>query len=110
MSEDEYPPGWPDFAKQLKDETGWKCERCHHPHDVASSHVLTVHHLTGNKQQSFLDKWAFAVLCQRCHLKIQGRVKMDQGFFEALLPVSEWFKPHLEGYVAWKKSRIIIPL
>ena len=95
----EYPQGWSDFARRVKAEAGWKCERCKHPNDLASGHVLTVHHLTNNKQQSFEDRWAFAALCQRCHLAIQGRVKMDQMFMPEILPVSDWFKPHLEGYV-----------
>jgi hypothetical protein len=95
----EYPKGWPEFAKSLKDKVGWVCERCGHDNDIESGHVLTVHHLTGNKYQSFNDRWAFAVLCQRCHLKIQGRVKMEQLFFLEMLPVSNWFKPHYEGYL-----------
>ena len=95
----EYPEGWAEFAVQLKEEAGWKCERCRHENCFASGHVLTVHHLTGNKHQPFTDKWAFAVLCQRCHLSIQGRVKMDQLFFLEVLPVSNWFKPHYEGYL-----------
>lgn len=46
-----------------------------------------------------------AVLCQRCHLKIQGRVKMDQLFFLEILPVSNWFKPHYEGYLNSLKAK-----
>lgn len=95
----EYPDGWREFATLLKCECDWKCERCGHPHDVATGHVLTVHHLTNNKRQSFSDKWAFAVLCQRCHLRVQGRVKMDQMFFENVLTISAWFKPHHNGYL-----------
>ena len=104
----EYPDGWREFANLLKTECGWKCERCSHPHDPESGHCLTVHHLTGNKQQSFKDRWAFAVLCQACHLKIQGRVKMDQLFFLDILPVSGWFKPHYEGYLASKRGMITL--
>lgn len=98
----DYPSGWAEFAYKLKCEAGWKCERCGHAHDLESGHVLTVHHLTNDKNQSFGDKWAFAALCQRCHLTIQHRVKMDQMFMPEILPVSDWFKPHLEGYL---KSR-----
>lgn len=103
MSDSPYPSGWPEFAEQLKEEAGGKCERCGHPNDFASGHVLTVHHLTGNKAQPFTDRWAFAVLCQRCHLSVQGRVKMDQLFFTEILDVAEWFKPHLEGYIKSKQ-------
>ena len=95
----DYPVGWKDFAAELKQEAGWRCERCGHAHDVAAGYCLTVHHLTNDKQQPFSDRWAFAVLCQRCHLKIQHRVKMDQLFFDEILSVSEWFKPHIAGYL-----------
>ena len=99
-----YPDGWDDFAIQVKEESDWKCERCGHPNDLATGHVLTVHHLTNDKQQPFSDRWAFAALCQRCHLAIQGRIKMDQMFFEELMPVSGWFKPHYEGYLKSKRA------
>lgn len=97
-----YPTDWPETAKRIKDGSGWKCERCGHPHDVASGHVLTVHHLDGNKANC--DDWNLASLCQRCHLAIQGRVKMDQLFFLELIPVSGWFKPHYEGYLKSKQQ------
>ena len=92
-----YPDNWPEIATEIKDRSAWTCERCNHPHDVPSGHVLTVHHLDGNK--SNCADWNLAALCQRCHLKIQGRVKMHQLFMTDIIPVSEWFKPHLEGYL-----------
>lgn len=94
----DYPPDWPEIAKRIKDAAGWKCERCTHVHEVETGYVLTVHHLDGNKENC--ADWNLAALCQRCHLKIQGRVKMDQLFFLEVLDVSPWFKPHLEGYLA----------
>ena len=95
-----YPNNWKEIANQVKEEAGWKCERCGHADDLLSHHVLTVHHLDGFKDNC--ARWNLAALCQRCHLKIQGRVKMDQMFFEDILDVSEWFKPHLEGYLKSK--------
>jgi 5-methylcytosine-specific restriction endonuclease McrA len=100
----EYPPDWPAIAERIKAAAGYKCERCGHEHDYDSGHVLTVHHLDGNKFNC--ADWNLAALCQRCHLVIQGRVKMDQGFFEHLLPVSDWFKPHLEGYLNMKREKV----
>lgn len=93
----DYPPDWALIATALKERHGWRCERCKHDHEVTTGYVLTVHHLDGNKANC--ADWNLAALCQRCHLTIQGRVKMDQQFFEAILPVSEWFKPHYEGYL-----------
>jgi hypothetical protein len=93
----EYPKNWKTIAKRIKEAAGWKCERCHHANTVEGAYVLTVHHLTGDK--SNCEDWNLAALCQRCHLKIQGRVKMEQLFFATILDVSEWFKPHLEGYL-----------
>ena len=92
-----YPKNWKEIADRIKASADGKCERCHHPNDRKSGHVLTVHHLDGNKANC--ADWNLAALCQRCHLRIQGRVKMDQMFFEDILDVSEWFKPHLKGYL-----------
>lgn len=61
----------------------------------AAWRILTVHHLDGNKLNC--RWWNLAALCQRCHLTIQGRVKMDRPW---LLDHSEWFKPYVAGYYA----------
>ena len=97
-----YPSDWKDIAKRVKDAAEWKCERCKKPHSVEGAFVLTVHHLDGDK--SNCADWNLAALCQRCHLAIQGRVKMDQLFMVEILDVSEWFKPHLEGYLSSKSK------
>ena len=58
--------------------------------------ILTVHHLNGVKHDC--RWWNLAALCQRCHLRIQGRVVMDRVYpWEH----SEWFKPHAAGWYAW---------
>lgn len=57
--------------------------------------VLTVHHLTGQKADC--RWWNLAALCQRCHLQIQGRVRMEQVYPHEH---SEWFKPYAAGYYA----------
>lgn len=57
--------------------------------------VLTVHHLTGEKADC--RWWNLAALCQRCHLYVQGRVRMDQVYpFEH----TPWFKPYAAGFYA----------
>jgi hypothetical protein len=57
--------------------------------------VLTVHHLNGVKAD--LRWWNLAALCQRCHLEIQGRVRMEQVYPHEHSP---WFKPYAAGYYA----------
>jgi hypothetical protein len=99
-SNSEYPPDWPAIAERIKAAAGYKCERCGHKDDFESGHVLTTHHLDGDK--SNCADWNLAALCQRCHLKIQARVKMDQMFFGEILDVADWFRPHLEGYMKSK--------
>jgi hypothetical protein len=99
----EYPEDWKEIATRIKCDANWKCERCKHTNDRETGHVLTVHHLDGNKHNC--ADWNLAALCQRCHLAIQGRVKMDQLFFEDILDVSEWFKPHLRGYLQAMQAR-----
>jgi hypothetical protein len=57
--------------------------------------ILTVHHLDGEKANCCW--WNLTALCQRCHLTIQGRVKMERVWpWEH----SDWFKPYVAGYYA----------
>lgn len=65
---------------------------------LAQWRILTVHHLDGNKLNC--RWWNLAALCQRCHLTIQGRVKMGRPYF---LEHSEWFKPYAAGFYAWTR-------
>lgn len=100
-----YPADWKLIARRIKCQAKWRCERCHEPHDFAINNVLTVHHLDGDKTNS--ADWNLAALCQRCHLRIQARVNMDQMFSSEILDVSEWFRPHLVGYL--RAHRVINP-
>ncbi len=90
----EYTQDWPEVAERIKTKFDGKCERCGHANDLPSGHVLTVHHLDGDKDNN--ADWNLACLCQRCHLHIQGRVFMPQSF---MFEHSSWFKPHAEGYL-----------
>jgi hypothetical protein len=91
-----YPDNWPAISYSVKETAGWRCIRCHHDNDSVSGHVLTVHHLDGDK--SNCRWWNLAALCQRCHLKIQGRVIMERVW---MFDHSEWFKPYVAGYYAY---------
>lgn len=88
----EYPTDWHDIAADAKERAGWKCVRCGHAHDRESGHVLTVHHLDMNPANCHESN--LAVLCQRCHLHIQAKVNMDQGY---LYEHSEWMQSLLDA-------------
>lgn len=78
-------------------------EQCSHPGPLrmnngnveAKARILTVHHLDEVKLNC--RWWNLAALCQRCHLTIQGRVKLHRPYF---LEHSEWFKPYAAGFYA----------
>jgi len=92
-----YPDNWEEIANRIKDKYDWKCERCKRKHNPKKGYCLTVHHLDGNPTNC--EDWNLACLCQRCHLSVQGRIKLEQLFMIEILDVSEWFKHHLEGYL-----------
>lgn len=89
----DYPNDWDQIAFRIKEKNNWKCERCGHGHEPQSGHTLTVHHLDMDKANC--REWNLAALCQRCHLRIQGKVHMNQSY---MLGHSDWMKPHVEGY------------
>lgn len=62
----------------------------------AAWRILTVHHLDGDKGNC--RWWNLAALCQRCHLQIQGKVRMERRW---LHEHSDWFRPCVAGYYAW---------
>jgi hypothetical protein len=86
----EYPPNWPEISKAVKDDAGWKCVRCHHPHDIPAGYVLTVHHL--DLHPDHCQWWNIPALCQRCHLQIQHKVVMERDW---MFEHSVWFKPYV---------------
>jgi 5-methylcytosine-specific restriction endonuclease McrA len=95
QSINDYPPDWPEIAKAVKEEAGWKCKRCGHVHDPRVGYTLTVHHLDLNPANNAW--WNIPPLCQRCHLHIQSRVIIERLW---LYEHSEWFKPYVAGYYA----------
>lgn len=70
-------------------------DRCTHDPRVQDHRILTVHHLDGVKEN--LAWWNLCALDQRCHLEVQGRVRMEQAY---LHPHTEWFRPYVAGYYA----------
>ncbi len=57
--------------------------------------ILTVHHLDGSKANC--EWWNLVALDQRCHLLIQGKVRMDRPWPWAH---SDWFRPHAAAWYA----------
>src|SRR5690242_9534017 len=84
-----YPPDWPAISKDVKERAGWKCIRCGHEDDIPNGYMLTTHHLDNIKEDCAW--WNLAALCQRCHLKVQAKVRMNQGW---MFDHSDWFKPY----------------
>lgn len=83
----------PDQATDIKVFREWAFD---HGMIVESAwRILTVHHLDEVKLNC--RWWNLAALCQRCHLTIQGRVKMHRPYF---LEHSEWMKPYVAGFYA----------
>lgn len=64
-----YPDTWEDIARKVKDDAGWTCKMCGHPHDPKAEYTLTVHHLDGVKTNCDISN--LIALCQRCHLATQ---------------------------------------
>ncbi len=89
-------------------DTEWRTngERCAAdsiPHGIsrgfeieAQWRILTVHHLDGAKANC--RWWNLCPLDQRCHLEIQGKVRMDRRWLREHSP---WFRPYVAGYYAW---------
>lgn len=83
------------IAWEVKEEAGWKCERCGHEDSFEAGRVLTVHHLDRNKKNNM--RWNLAALCQRCHLWAEAKVWLGQlSIFEH----PGWLKPHIEGFLS----------
>lgn len=96
----EYPPNWKEISRQVKEEAGWRCIRCGHVDDHKAGYMLTVHHLDGDKAN--VAWWNLTAPCQRCHLRIQGKVVLERVWMFEHTP---WFKPYVAGYHAHLAGR-----
>jgi 5-methylcytosine-specific restriction endonuclease McrA len=93
-----YPPDWKPIRDAVRAAAGHVCIRCGMPHQPKLGYALTVHHLDCDK--SNCRWWNLVSLCQRCHLKIQGRVILDRPW--VLTEHTDWFKPYVAGFYAFK--------
>lgn len=92
-----YPANWQEIARAVKDAAGWRCVRCAKPHTRVGWHILTVHHLDGDK--SNCRWWNLVALCQRCHLHIQGKLDPNRPW---MFDHTTWFQPYVSGFYAAK--------
>ena len=83
--------------RAARERAGNKCIRCGHPNCRETGHVLTTHHFDVDKSND--QWWNLMALCQRCHLRVQGKVDPNIPYF---LEHSEWAKPYVAGFYAWK--------
>jgi len=91
-----YPPDWPEIAARVKEEAGWRCVRCGHPHDPPAGYSLTVHHLDLDKANC--EWWNIPSLCQRCHLKVQATLDIASHDVQtSFWGATGWLIPYLEG-------------
>ncbi len=91
----EYNPDGKEARKRAREEAGNKCIRCGSP--SVPGRILTTHHFDGAKDNDAW--WNLLALCQVCHLQVQAKVDPHIPYF---LEHSEWAKPYVAGFYAWK--------
>lgn len=84
-------------AKRMaaREAAGNKCIRC--GSESVKGRILTTHHFDGNKAND--EWWNLLPLCQVCHLQVQAKVDPETPWF---LDHSEWIKPYVAGFYAFK--------
>jgi len=103
MFKGDYPKNWKEISRACRERAGNRCIRCGHANEIETGYVLTTHHFNGDK--SLQEWWNLLALCQRCHLSFQGRVNPEQPY---MFEHSEWLKPYVAGFYAWKyEGRLI---
>lgn len=55
--------------------------------------------------RAIVEWWNLAALCQKCHLKVQGRVRMAQFW---MFEHSPWMLPHVQGFYQAKGEKMVI--
>ena len=73
MERGRYPAGWKAIARAVKEEAGWKCERCgkqcRRPGEPFDTHrnTLTVAHLDHTPENCAREN--LMAMCAPCHLR-----------------------------------------
>lgn len=81
--------------KEARESAGNRCIRCGSP--SIPGKILTTHHFDGDKAND--EWWNLLPLCQVCHLQVQAKVDPEIPWF---LEHSDWLKPYVAGFYAWK--------
>jgi three-Cys-motif partner protein len=77
-----YPSNWEEIAHRVKENAGWRCQKCGHSHDPAANYILTVYPRDGNWANTSSEN--LVALCQRCHL----RARKSKGARQLSLDIS----------------------
>ena len=93
--QNDYNPDGADKRREARERVGNRCIRCGSP--SVPGRILTVHHFDGDKSNDAW--WNLLPLCQVCHLQVQARVDPSIPYF---LEHSDWLKPYVAGFYAWK--------
>jgi len=91
----DYNPDGADKRREARELAGNRCIRCSSP--SAPGKILTTYHFDGDKAND--EWWNLLPLCQVCHLHIQAKVDPNVHWF---LEHSDWLKPYVAGFYAWK--------
>ena len=93
--QNDYNPDGAAKRREARERVGNRCIRCGSP--SVPGKILTTHHFDGDKSN---DAWFNLLpLCQVCHLQVQARVDPNVPYF---LEHSDWLKPYVAGFYAWK--------
>lgn len=82
MDRTKYPANWDDTAQKIKEDAGWKCEKCcrqcRFPGEEFDTHrrTLTVAHI--NHVEMDCRDENLVALCPCCHLEYDGHRKAMQ--------------------------------
>lgn len=91
----DYNPDGKQKRREARESVGNICVRCKSP--SVPGRILTTHHFDGDKAND--EWWNLLPLCQVCHLQVQAKVDPHVPWF---LEHSEWAKPYVAGFYAWK--------
>ena len=72
-----YPEDWKAIALGVKEEAGWKCQKCGigHMEDGSMGSCLTVHH---PDKDTMNPEAVMEALCARCHLAADAEMRRDE--------------------------------